>query len=779
MNTIIRKRSSAEPSAEYIRRTSEELGLHPRLVELLFMRGIRDTDAIKAFLYPDESRLGDPFEMKGMREAAERVRQAIDTGEKVVVYGDYDADGVSASAVLSLCFKMLGADVIVHIPDRMKDGYGLSVESIERIIEEHSPDLIITCDCGISGVKEVEHCRDLGVDIIVTDHHEPGPELPDCVVVNPKQEGDEYPDKYLCGAGVALKLVQAITGGDAYKQFLDIVAVATIADLVPLVGENRLIVQLGLRRIAEGKFNLGLKHMLRSLGLSGAVSSTDIAYKIAPRINAAGRMGDAFRAFEILVSSDEKRIGALVAELDSDNEKRKELCDRIYEEAVADLAYEDMTEGRAIVLSNPEWSKGVTGIAAARFTGEYNRPTFIIVDRNADGVFKGTARGIKGVNIFEALSYCSDLLVEFGGHTGAAGFSVREENIPLFRKRINEYMAGLPDEYFLPHAEYDIDVNVGECDEKLLDALSLLEPTGNGNEKPLLCLTAENVRIAPCKNPVHTSVQIGRLQTYAFNFYNKNQFLIGSGGKDIILELTAGLNNIGVSGYIKAVGTRGPEINDDIAHANFIGMGRFPIKGTAKYKTYASDELPSLLPASIYGTLFICADSRSCARILESGGKFVTCDYITKAELNNYSGIIVAPNIDAVPLANYSSIVFADMPPSEGVVEYINSVSKATVYLPSDSASDDTVYSGISADRSVFATVYSAVINHSSSATPNLTVFYKRISPFVRGLTAKQFAACFAVFGELGFLTFENGTLKVNGGIKRPLTDSVLYDKLR
>ena len=308
MNTVLKKKTEMIPDKEYVRRVSEELKLHPRLVELLFSRGIQGKDAINSFLNPDIARLCNPFLMKGMQEAVTRVRQAIEDGETIIVYGDYDADGVCASAILSLCFKSMGADVIVHIPSRVNDGYGLNVNSIERLIEEHNPDLIVTCDCGISGIEEVEHCRDLGVDIIVTDHHEPGNRLPDCIVVNPKQNGDEYPDKYLCGAGVALKFVQAFTGDDMYKEFFDIAAVATIADLVPLLNENRLIVQLGLKTMASGKFNFGLKLLLRSQGIGGAVTSTDIAYKIAPRINAAGRMGDAYRAFEILTSPDEKKM---------------------------------------------------------------------------------------------------------------------------------------------------------------------------------------------------------------------------------------------------------------------------------------------------------------------------------------------------------------------------------------------------------------------------------------------------------------------------------------
>ena len=774
MNTIIRKKSAAAPTADYIKAISEELSIHPRLVELLAMRGIVGKEKILDFLHPDALRLSDPFIMTGMKEAAERIKQAVNDEEKIVVYGDYDADGVCASAILSLCFKSIGADVIVHIPDRIKDGYGLSVRSIEEIIETHMPDLIITCDCGISAISEVEHCKDLGVDIIVTDHHEPGQILPDCILVNPKQPGDKYPDKYLCGAGVALKLVQAITEGDFYKQFLDIAAVATIADLVPLLNENRLIVQLGLRNIAEGKYNYGLRLMLRSVGISGAISSTDIAYKIAPRINAAGRMGDAYRAFQILTSDDESQIKSLIAELDKDNERRKELCNNIYDEAVEDLAFEDMVNSRAIILCNPEWYKGVTGIAAARFTAEYHRPTFIIVDRNENGIYKGTARGISGINIFDALSYCSDLLVEFGGHTGAAGFSIAEDNIPLFRKRINEYMQNLPTEYFLPQAEYDIEVTESECNLTLLDSLELIEPTGHGNEKPLLKLSVDQVRIAPCKNPAHTSVQIGGLQTYAFNFYNKNQYLIGNGKKDIVLELTAGLNG-GVSGYIKAVGSDDFTCNDEMAQANFIGLARYGSENV-DYIEYKNGEISALISDNIYGTLCICADSNSFNRIMNSGARFITCDYMTKAEPNNYTGIIVAPNLESMSLAGYERIVFADKPPATGVIRYIKSTCNAEVYVPQDE--DMSLYASLRTDREIFATVYSAVVAHAGLASSNLTVFYKKIRPHISDITAAQFIACLSVFCELGFFEFSENALKIKNGVRRPLSDSVFYRKL-
>lgn len=776
MNTIIYKNNTAEPDHKRIGEISEKLGLHTRLAELLFSRGIDTEERIVKFLHPDKNELYDPFLMKNMRETADRLEQAMNNGEKIVVYGDYDADGVCSSAILALFFASRGTDVVVHIPNRVEDGYGLNTESIETLIEEHCPDLILTCDCGISGAYEVEHCKDLGVDIIVSDHHEPGDTLPDCLIINPKQPGDEYPDKYLCGAGVALKLVQALCGDESYLDFLDMAAVATIADLVPLLDENRLIVQLGLEKLASGNCNYGLKKLLRSQGLSGKITSQDIAFKIAPRINAAGRMGDAFRAFELLTSLDDAKADQIINSIESDNDERKKVCDAIYAEAETDLTFEDLSRDRAIILSNPTWAKGVTGIAAARFAGDYHRPTFIIVDRSEEGVYKGTARGINGINIYEALSYCGDLLVEFGGHTGAAGFSVKEENLSAFKHRMNEYMATQSAEYFLPSIGYDLDVMPSECDKKLLNAMNLMEPCGHGNTKPLFRSVSKNIRVSPCKNPQHSAVQIEGLQTYAFNFYNRNQFLMGDGDKDIIFELTDGLNG-GVSGYIKSVSARELYINDALSMANYLAMLLLPLSENGTYKTYVDGELESLLPDSVYGTLFICADRVSYDKLNAAYGDcFVIRDYMYKSEKNNYSGIVVSPSLEDMPLGNYKRIVFVDSLPSVSVIAYLNSKTKADIYIPENN--DGRVLADVSTDRTVFARYYSHIISHAEAAHSNPIVHFKRISSFVKDIKAEQFVVCLAVFSELEFIKVKDNKLTVDREVHRPLSDSKIYSAL-
>ena len=453
MNIRIDKKSKLSLNKNEISNLAKSTGLNEKLVELLALRDITDVSAIKKFIYPDANNLYDPFEMKGMRETVDRLNEAIENNETVVVYGDYDADGVCAAAILSLYLSSRGLDVLVHIPNRTSDGYGLNIDSLSKIIETKMPALILTCDCGISGVNEVEFVQDLGVDIIVTDHHELSGVVPNCVVVNPKQPDCNYQDKMLCGAGVALKVVEGMAGRDEMLNYVDLAAVATIADLVPLTNENRLIVQLGIKRLNERK-NLGMTMLFNALELEN-VDSGDIAFKVAPRINAAGRMGDAFRAFELLTSSDAKRVREIIDELAVDNAKRKELCDEIYSEAIGDLAFEDLINSRAIVLSHPNWEKGITGIVAARLAGEYCRPSFILV-RSGDA-YKGTCRSVDGINIHELLSYCRDLLIEFGGHSQAAGFSILPENIEAFKKKVNEYLSKYDDEFFVPKATYDMD----------------------------------------------------------------------------------------------------------------------------------------------------------------------------------------------------------------------------------------------------------------------------------------------------------------------------------
>ncbi len=777
LRTIKRNQEVFDPAE--IAAVGGRLNLHPRLTELLFSRGLRDETAIRRFLTPDPDNLDDPFLMKGMKAAADRLHRAVEHGEKVVVYGDYDADGICATAILTLYLSSCGLDVYAHIPNRIGEGYGLNIESIEHIIEEACPDLILTCDCGISGYAEVEHALDLGVDMIVTDHHELAERLPECIVVNPKQTDCGYPINYLCGAGVALKLVEAMGGRDAIADYLDLAAIATIADLVPLLDENRLIVQLGLRAIAARR-NKGLRYLLDTLGLSGSVTSGDIAYKVAPRINAAGRMGDAYRAFELLTSGDDARLYEIIGQINDDNTRRKDVCDELYTEAVGDLLYEDMVHDRAIVLSHPSWEKGITGIVAARLAGDFRRPSFILV-HSGDGTYKGTCRSVDGINIHELLSDCADLLLEYGGHAQAAGFSIAEENIPAFKTRVNEYLRRFPDEYFLPQIKYDLDIDEADVTLDFASALDMLEPTGNSFSKPLFKTETGRLSVSCCKsNANHTSITTEHgLQILAFNFFRQNSMLMGDGRKSMILEIQA--NEFGgrksVKSVLRAVCPETLYVDDALARVNYVKHLNMLSFAPGRYKTYT--ELKPLLDGNIYGTLLIAADSASYARALsdaESGGVTVA-EFMYAHTKNNFSRILVSPEFDdGLLLHAYEKVIFLDTPVCDGVIGYINKHSKAAVYVPAaDTRARFTA--GLSTDRAVFGKCFEALRRARNVTAASLYSFIRKLN-LPDKIAPEQFAFCLCVFAELGFVTAggqDRFACTINPSVKRDLSESAIY----
>lgn len=777
MNLEYIKRNSLAVDTAQVRLLCEKLKLHPKLAELLVLRGISDEQSIRKFLNPNMDDFYDPFLLKGMREAVDRLEAAIEGKEKIVVYGDYDADGICASSILSLYLSSRGIDVYTHIPNRIGEGYGLNVDSVEHIIEEVCPDIILTCDCGISGYKEVEYALDLGVDMIVTDHHELAEKLPECIVINPKQPDCGYPINYLCGAGVALKLVQAMGGIEAMTEYLDLAAIATIADLVPLLDENRLIVQFGLKRLNAG-FNMGLRFLLDNLGLNGAITSGDIAYKVAPRINAAGRMGDAYRAFELLTTFDASLAAEIIQQINEDNIKRKAVCDELYNEAVGDLAFEDMVHDRAIILSHPSWEKGITGIVAARLTNDFRRPSFIIV--NSGDSYKGTCRSIEGINVHEILTDAGDLLLEYGGHSQAAGFSILYENIPAFKERVNAFLKKYPDEYFMPQMYYDLDIDVKDIDLELVTALACLEPTGNSFSKPLFRTAAENLKVNLCKsNTNHTQIITDSgLQIFAFNFYKQNHFLLSEGSKDMILELQLNSYNgrSSVKSILRAVRPEALYINDRTAKANYVkNLNIRTPYDELRYKTYTGGI--GALSSGVYGTLIVAFDKAGYEKaVRETQNTILLRDFMYSQTKNNYSRIIVAPEFDEnLLLSGYEKIVFTDRPISDNLIAYLNKYTKAEIYLPETDTRKKFV-AELDTSREIFGVCYELIKRNASLTANNIYSYYKKLRA-PESITEAQFMFCLNVFMELKLISVARGNFGciVNPYCKKELTDSPSY----
>ncbi len=456
-----------------------------RLLELLIDRGIDTQEKIEKYLRPKREDLYDPMLMQDMDKAVAVIRDAIGKGEAITVFGDYDVDGVTATAILLTYLRKQGAKVDFYIPDRHGEGYGLNIAAVEQIAS-HSQ-LLITVDCGITCAKEVARAKELGMRVIVTDHHQLGTEMPQCeAVLNPLL--GHYPFRRLCGAGVAFKLVQAMGGMEAVQPLWELAALATIADIVPLMDENRVLVYYGLEAMRTTQ-RPGLIALMESAGVEPQkVTSSDVAFRMAPRINAGGRLALASRGVELLTTRRMDAAREIAEELNQDNTKRRELELDIFQKADEMTRNEiDFMNERAVVICGEGWNPGVIGLAASRLVEKYKWPT-VLLSQDGD-VCVGSARSIPGVNIHQAMSTCRDLFVRFGGHAQAAGLTIEKKNVPEFRKRLSKAIAAQTEaEVFIPTEEYDLELELSEMTEELVDAFSAMQPTGFGNPAPVFCV---------------------------------------------------------------------------------------------------------------------------------------------------------------------------------------------------------------------------------------------------------------------------------------------------
>ena len=489
---------------------------YPYLVsEVLASRGVERAEDAAEFLTQETTLTYSPFLMQDMDKAVERIAQAIAAGEKIAIFGDYDVDGITATCILVDYLKGRGADVVHYIPRRIEDGYGLSCDAIEGL-RKGGATLLVTVDCGITGVDEVAFARSIGMDVVVTDHHECKETLPVAsAVVDPRRSDCEYPFKHLAGCGVALKLVLALGGPDReealFSRYCTLAAIGTVADVMQMTGENRTIVSRGLATLDRSDF-IGLHALLKEAGLAGReISSVQIGFVLAPRINAAGRMGAADMAADLLLCQDPAKAEELAKALCALNRERQSVEQTIYSQAEAMIEALPEDQRRALVLASETWHQGVVGIVASRLSEKYSRPSFMI--HLNGGVGKGSCRSWGGFNLFAALESCSDLLLGFGGHELAAGFTIDAANIPAFRARMNQYAA----EYWVgkaPESTLEIDVELhqpGRVTLQEVEALAALEPYGSGNARPLFCLMgATLLRMQNVGQNRHLKLRLGK-----------------------------------------------------------------------------------------------------------------------------------------------------------------------------------------------------------------------------------------------------------------------------
>ncbi|MCL6612556.1 MAG: single-stranded-DNA-specific exonuclease RecJ [Peptococcaceae bacterium] len=491
----------ADPALLYI--LQHELGVSPVLARLLANRGVSTVEEARLFLEGGLEEMHDPYLMADMDKAVRRIRKALENGEKILVYGDYDADGTTATALLVKVLKGLGGRVGYYVPNRMEEGYGLHPEALARAGRE-GYGLVVTVDCGVNALEEVARNRaENGPDIVITDHHEPPGELPRSVaVVNPKRADCPYPFKELAGVGVALKLAHALLirhgrEAGAWTRYLDLACLGTVADIVPLTGENRIIVKHGLPALVNTG-NPGIKSLMEVSGIRpDRLETREVAFALAPRLNAAGRIGDPGRAVDLLLTGDSGEAAELAAALHRGNQERQRIESLVLAEAMGMLdADPELLAGRVLVLASPRWHPGVVGIVASRLVERYYRPALLIALDGDEG--KGSGRSIPGFHLYEAVSRCGELLSRFGGHAQAVGFSISADRVDVFRRAINEYAdRHIDGETFVPGMDLDAAVSLREITEGLVEEINMLAPFGHCNPEPVLA--CREVALISCR----------------------------------------------------------------------------------------------------------------------------------------------------------------------------------------------------------------------------------------------------------------------------------------
>lgn len=479
---------------------TEKTGVSDIIAHLLTTRGITEPDTAASFLNPDLSGLHDPYLLKDMDRGVQRLKKAVKNKEKILIFGDYDVDGITATALSVLVLRRIDARVSWYIPNRLEEGYGLNKEALDKI-KQRQPALVLTVDCGISSSQEVEGLKSVGIDTIITDHHHPSGPIPlASAVINPRQPDCSYPNKDLAGVGVVFKLWQALLGQTVLKglkPYLDLVCLGTIADVVALKGENRILVKEGLNQLQQTR-NKGLQALINTAGLKNKqIDTYHIGYIIGPRINASGRLGSPEKSLRLLLTDSGPEAYELAADLEKGNRDRQKIEAQTLEEALNQVEGTfDFKNKQVIVLARPDWHPGVIGIVASRIVERYYRPAILITIEKNKG--RGSGRSIPGFHLFDAVSVCADLLETFGGHEYAIGLSIKPEAIDAFTEKINQTAARvIKPEDLLPCLNIDMELPLAMVNDKLVEDIEILAPFGLGNPRPVFSTGNLNLKGRP------------------------------------------------------------------------------------------------------------------------------------------------------------------------------------------------------------------------------------------------------------------------------------------
>lgn len=765
MKRIIPEYEFSSEQLNKINSLAKECSLSPVTTKILFARGMDTKEKIKKFLSPSKENFLSPFLMSGMKEAVELITQARDEGWRVAIFGDYDADGICASTILHEVLKEFGIDAYVYVPER-SEGYGLTIAAIDKILDEEFPELFITVDCGISNAEQVRYLQECGVMVIVSDHHELPEVLPDCVCVNPKFQ-DDYPYDNLCGAGVAFKIGVALLGEKAYS-LLDFAALATVADSVPLLGENRDIVAEGLKLIQNNPRPCFASLLSRS---DTEITAQTLAFTVAPRINAAGRMGDANAALKLFLEKSPSEVFTLAAKCNEYNTERQKCCDLLYESAKEKLK-EKGAYGNVILLYDETWNSGFVGIVAARIAEEYCRPTILFVKNGS--AMKGSARSIEAINIFNALKNCSEYISEFGGHAQAAGVNITEENFEPLEKALNDYIGRTySSEDFIPTIAVAEQIS-GEVSLKFARELMRLEPYGIGHKKPLFVLEEQECSVREIKpSSPHLAISNSAIDLIYFGGSKYKRLFESDVKKQIIFEINLSRfrGKEYVKGFVRDVvydamsGNSSPAI-----FANHIlRLGSEP-QGVEVQKL-TTEETVSLVKerssACAYGLCLIASAKSTLSRYPDLGVKNVDLYKPSARNVSNTILISPAPDVD---LSAYSFVVFLDDPAAYNFATLEN----RRVFVNGEISGFKRMLERIDPTRETLLEIFAALRRNVSSLSGSDCLETAKNTSSL-GFDPFEFIFALCVFEELGLLSFEGGKIEIYRGVKRDLMDSRIY----
>jgi len=726
-----------------------ELNIAPLAAALLVNRGMGTVESARNFLFDEGLELHDPFQLKDMDRAVDRIKTAIDLKEPILIFGDYDADGVTSTTVMMRTLTELGADVQFYIPNRFTEGYGPNIPAFEYA-SDIGIKLIITVDTGIAAIDPAKAAKQLNMDLIITDHHEPGPELPEALaIIHPKLPDSQYPFRELAGVGVAFKLAHALYG-KVPEHLLELAAIGTIADLVPLTGENRLIAKKGIRNLRSTS-NPGLKALLKKSGADiSAINEETIGFFIAPRLNAAGRLDSADPAVDLLLTEDSSEASMIAEEIDQLNKDRQAIVQQIAEEAFREVEEHFPVEENAVLVIGKEgWNPGVVGIVASKLTEKYYRPAIVLSFDLEKGLAKGSARSIPGFDLFKNLSQSRDILPHFGGHPMAAGMTLRIEHVEELRNRLNQAAKQqLNEDDFIPLTVLDAEINLGDVDLASIEQMQMLAPYGTDNPKPKVLIKDVNIsslkKIGSDKNHLKLSVE------NAGNTLDGVGFGLGSLYEEISPD--AKISMIGELSINDWNNMRKPQMFlQDVAITQW---QLFDIRGLRQFEKLI-DHVPG------------------------NKGKWFVFNEDNIAKFQTYAGpnMVKIQTIDEAMKVNIENeyIVLADLPQSK---ELLTSLffGKNPARIYAHFYKENSAFFSILPTREHFKWFYAFLVKKG----PIDLKRYGSDLAKLKGWSTETINFMYQVFSELEFVKMDNGVVSINHSAKKhDLSESQIYEQRR